>query len=100
MTGCKITVLKRELYQDLVDDFAGDRDTPCCERFQEGQEFTVENPWRLPEGFCAWAWADIRQYVMAAYFEGGPPTPENADPFIACCTDGYRPVIFKVESIQ
>jgi uncharacterized repeat protein (TIGR04076 family) len=61
--------------------------------FTDGQEFVLESPWVAPEGFCQWAWADIRTYILLVW-EG------KFDHFIACCTDGLRPVFFKIERIE
>ena len=102
MAGCKITVLKRTFHQDLVNAYkteeAVERLTACTV-FRDNQEFMIENPWAPPEGFCPWAWADIRQYVMTAFNGGKFPGADPANTAIACCTDGVRPVIFKVEGV-
>jgi uncharacterized repeat protein (TIGR04076 family) len=86
--GVKITVLKRTAQKD----FAAYRDSEIkpCPLFEDGQEFVLESPWSVPEKFCDWAWADIRTYIHAV--RGG-----GMDKAITCCTDGYRPVFFKVE---
>ena len=88
---CKITVLKRTIYQDLYDKYKG-RKGELCPVLKDNQEFLVTSPYRPPEGFCKWAWADIRHYIQSVYYE-------RPDIVIACCTDGLRPVIFKLESI-
>jgi uncharacterized repeat protein (TIGR04076 family) len=44
----------------------------------------------MPEGFCGWAWADIQKLVYGMA-RGGQKV------FVTCCTDGYRPVVFKLE---
>ena len=103
MHKCKITVLKRTIHQDLVDEHlekdAAEQMTPC-ELFWDGQEFVIEDPSAPPEGFCAWAWADIRGSIMAVTLGADFPGQRRPDVTIACCTDGYRPVIFKVERID
>jgi uncharacterized repeat protein (TIGR04076 family) len=88
---CRITVLKRSVERDLADRFRDGR-VKQCDAFKDGQEFTVAQPWSPPEGFCPWAWADIRSYVMANFHGGDFPT-------VACCTDGFRPVFFRVERL-
>ena len=69
---CKITVLKRTIHYDLVDEYLVDeyKDIGPCECFQEGQEFVIDlNTLRmskdLPPEFCPHAWADIRGDVLA-----------------------------------
>jgi len=62
---------------------------------KDKQEFVVKgnNPWQMPKGFCGWAWADIQKMVWGMA-RGGPKQ------FMTCCTDGYRPVVFKLERIE
>ncbi len=52
--------------------------------------------------FCAEAWDSISRYVYAALHGGiimrGWTKEENV--MIACCNDGTRPVIFKIERID
>ena len=87
--SCKITVLKKTVHNDLYEQYRG-KQGKLCTLVEEGQEFIVTSPYKPPEGFCEWAWADIRQYIMAVY-----SGREGA--VVACCTDGFRPVIFKLE---
>jgi len=91
----KITVVKKHFHEDLVRDFAANPDAWApCSHFQIGDEFItdLERPWDMPEGFCGWAWADIQRTVYGMA-RGGQ------DVFVTCCTDGYRPVVFKLEKI-
>ncbi len=102
---CKITVLKRECYKDLQEKYLANPRSGPCEFFKEGQEFIVENEdfFRLMHGkFCAEAWDCISRYVYAALQGGsimsGWSKDENV--MIACCNDGTRPVVFKLERID
>ncbi len=88
-TQCKITVLRRTLNSDFVNEFR-DSDIGLCARFEDGQEFVVASPWIKPEGFCDWAWADIRTFIHTVHLG-------RFEKFVACCTDGYRPVFFLIE---
>lgn len=91
----KITVLKRLFHQELVEQFAANPEKwTACTQFQDGDEYVVsgDRPWDMPPGFCGWAWADIQKLVYGMA-RGGQ------DVFVTCCTDGYRPVIFKLEKI-
>ena len=91
----KITVMKKLFHRDLVQDFAVNPENWApCSHFDIGDEFItdLERPWDMPEGFCGWAWADIQRTVYGMA-RGGQ------DVFITCCTDGYRPVVFKLEKI-
>ena len=98
---CKITVLKKTVNQDLIDEYLEEtyRGHGVCEYFQEGQEFVID-PSAMPEEFCAccpWAWADIRQDIMIVASGGNMPGIKNAGTIITGCRDWFRPVIFKVE---
>jgi uncharacterized repeat protein (TIGR04076 family) len=70
---CKITVLKRELYSDLQEQYLADPKSGKCPFFYEGQEFMVENEdfFHMLNGkFCSEAWDSISRYVYAA-LQGG-----------------------------
>ena len=88
----RLSVLRVTLDEALDEELRGGHGGPCPV-FQEGQEFVVGSPYFCPEGFCAWAWADIRTFIMAAYF--GAEAPQ-----ISCCTDGVRPVFFRIERME
>jgi len=89
---CKITVLKRTLNDDWNKEFRGGN-VKLCSVVKDGQEFIVESARRKPEGFCDWAWADIRVYIQQV--DAG-----KFDTTVACCTDGFRPVFFKIERVK
>lgn len=102
---CKITVLRREYYQDLADQYLADPKTGKCPVFEEGQEFIVdeENYFSLiNEPFCSEAWDCLSKYVYAALQGGSIMKGWTNDEkmLIACCNDGVRPVIFKIERID
>ena len=93
----RITVMKRLFHQDLVDA-CGTEPWEPCERLAEGQVFTSAGV-NMPEGFCSWAWADIQKYVMTLA-RGGNFVGATPGTFVTCCTDGYRPVVFRLERID
>ena len=102
---CKITVLRREYYQDLADRYLADPQVGKCQLFQDGQEFIVdgESFFRmLHGGFCSEAWDCISRYVYAALQGGSIMRGWTNDEkvMIACCNDGTRPVIFKLERLD
>ena len=88
---CKITVIRKEHFVDLNLEIKGKEDKPCPE-FEIGQEFVFTKWWECPDGFCNWAWADIRPIIQLAFSKGKT--------MAACCTDGFRPVVFKIEKIE
>jgi uncharacterized repeat protein (TIGR04076 family) len=102
---CKITVLKRIACQDIADEYMGqdykEMDMMPCPYLKEGQEFISDNWGKPPEGFCGWAWADIHKYIIQIMSGGNFNTyVEKKGVAIACCTDGFRPVVFKIERIE
>ena len=101
MPRCKITVLKRTIHRDLIDEYLDDeyRGIDLCECFREGQEIEVEDYSVVPEGFCASAWADIRKDMLTVVMGGDMPGIRQSGTIICGCTDWFRPVIFKVERI-
>lgn len=101
MAKIRITVVRRELHSDLVEAYGSrsmkEKGLPRCQSFEDGQVFEIERPLVMPERFCSWAWADLqRDFAMMLF---GPPECWKETPFLVCCTDGFRPVVFKVESV-
>jgi uncharacterized repeat protein (TIGR04076 family) len=90
--ACRITVLRCSLNKDFSKEYANNKIVPC-EIFSEGQQFTAVRPHVPPGGFCLSAWSDMRQYIFAAL-------AGRRKPMISCCTDGYRPVFFKIERVE
>lgn len=101
MKKVKITVLKKEFYQELTEEYLteGAQVGPCA-LLNEGDTFLFEGNAQMPEGFCPWAWIDIYQSVNAIS-SGSTFTPWNRSDgqTIVCCTDGIRPVVFNVEAV-
>ena len=101
MAEVKITVIKRMRPGDVFGD-----NLPCqiddsysreCPRLNLGDEFVVPEDGACPAGFCGWAFADIHPVIT--HFRKGGILDQCKDGkiAIACCTDGVRPVFFKVE---
>ena len=104
-TKCKITVIKRNINRDLAKEYLIEtyEDVSPCEIFKEGQEFIINGLneiAKVPEGFCAWAWADIRKDISHIMLGGDTPGMKQKGTTIAGCTDWFRPVIFKIERID
>ena len=89
---CKITVLKCDFNTELYNQYPYGLASPCG-RLTVGQEFISICRWDPPEGLCIWAWRDLIP-VIQSFHEG------RENPAIQCCTDGLRPVTFKVERIE
>ncbi|MDR0232410.1 MAG: TIGR04076 family protein [Dysgonamonadaceae bacterium] len=103
---CKITVLRRELYEDLQAEYLAYPKAGKCDLFEEGQEWIVdeENYWKMLNGqsFCSYAWDAVGKFVYAA-LQGGSLLrgwTKDEKVMIVSCVDGTRPVIFKIERID
>lgn len=99
----KITILKKLFVDDIVEEYLAEdyanRGYGTCECFEEGEVFVIDEP-QMPEGFCSWAWADIQRDVVTVMMGGSIPWFNQPELSIVCCTDGLRPVIFKIEAIN
>ena len=98
---CKITVIKRSVNQDIIDTYMKDemKTRTLCSRFKEGDTFLVTSEFDMPENFCAWAWADIRQDILAIVNDAQFPWMAQKGAIIGGCTDWFRPVLFKIEKL-
>jgi uncharacterized repeat protein (TIGR04076 family) len=97
----KITVLKRFKPTEVFNKSpinAGEMSE--CGVYRDGQEFIVDENGRIPEGFCGWAWDDITKVVQTLRFNGNFSWFKEPGVSVNCCTDGLRPVVFKIERIQ
>ena len=105
----KITVLKKNLFPELQEQYCTDPRAGKCPVFEEGQEFLFD--WNGPQGFqhlsggtfgCAEAWDCISRYIYTA-IQGAPIMQgwmRDEHVMIACCNDGTRPVVFKIERLD
>ena len=98
----KITVLKKFSSKDVLGHyfkFPSGTEMKDCTVVEVGQEFIVEDELTMPEGFCRWAWVDIYRDVailtMGGDFAGG----DLAGLKYSACSDGLKPVVFKLERI-
>ncbi len=98
---CKVTVLKRECNMELVNSYVKSPENfSICEKVKDNQEFIVSNPYEMPEGLCAYAWADIRPQILAIASGSTFEFLKEKNTSLATCTDLFRPVIFKIEKID
>lgn len=106
---CKITVIRKDCYEDLQEQYLADPKSGPCPYFAIGQEFILERSDRrddfmhmLDGKFCSEAWDAISRYVYSALQGGAIMEGWTNDEkmMIACCNDGTRPVIFKIERID
>jgi uncharacterized repeat protein (TIGR04076 family) len=101
MSKLKITVLRTMSNADFAAEYCESADVTPCTAFKEGQEFVLDSPMDCPEGFCGWAWEDLHKGVLTL-MKGGSFKGWMKDDktLISCCTDGIRPVVFKLERID
>ena len=99
----KITVIKRldpasVFGVNIPKDPTTGKAFEVCSMFKEGQEFISEDG-EMPTGFCAWAWHDIYKDLSVLLF-GGNFSWVGTGIMYTCCTDGTRPVTFKLERLK
>lgn len=101
MAKVKITVVKKVSNEEMFGDNppVDFNSTPECNRLELGQEFISEDG-KCPEGFCSWAFADIQRDITHLRFGGDFPWIEERGTVLSCCTDGVRPVVFKLQRIE
>lgn len=123
----KVTVIDKKLYPELQEKYCKDPKAGACPCYNVGDEFIFErdedkddfwhmgfntlvktngNPNEVAGGpkmpFCSEAWDAIARYIYAGLQGGsimkGWMKEENT--MITCCSDGTRPVMFKIERID
>jgi uncharacterized repeat protein (TIGR04076 family) len=102
MKRMKITLVVKgftteELFDGEVPDHFPETFSSPCPIHPEGQEFVMKNL-NCPEGFCNCAYANIQKDLARLWI--GSPTGKERNPNYYSCTDGRRPVVFKVERIE
>jgi uncharacterized repeat protein (TIGR04076 family) len=68
-----------------------------CPRCKVGDMWMVPEDGSCPDGFCSWAFADIQRDITHLRFGGDYPFVKEPGTAVQCCTDGLRPVFFKLE---
>lgn len=106
---CKITVLETKCFPELQEKYLADPKSGPCRFFKPGDTFVLGHGperdyyFRLMNGkFCSEAWDAISRYVYTSLQGGSIMKGWTNDDrmMIACCNDGTRPVIFKIERID
>ena len=106
---CRITVLETKCFEDYQQKYLADPASGPCPFFKPGDTFLLERTpqrddfYHLMNGrFCGEAWEAVSRYVYAALQGGSIMQGRTNDDrmMIACCNDGTRPVIFKIERID
>lgn len=106
---CKITVLETKVFTEYQEKYLADPRSGACPCFKAGDTFLLKRTneqddfYHLMNGkFCGEAWDAISRYVYTALQGGSIMHKWTNDErmMIACCNDGTRPVIFKIERID
>ena len=123
----KLTVIDKKLYPELQSQYCSDPHAGACPCYHIGDEFiferygTADDFWHMGLGtlkqtahradgaaggrafpHCSEAWDAISRYIYAG-LQGGSIMRgwmKDEKVMIACCSDGTRPVIFKIERLD
>jgi len=97
----KITILKRLDPHKMFDELPVTlkKSMGPCSVFHDGQVIHVDESLRMPEGFCETAWKNFYHNIRTLGYGGNLPFFEETNLAINSCTDGMRPVIFKIERV-
>jgi len=99
MEKIKITVLRRTINEDFAKKYSKHK-IELCPKNTEGQVY-ISIDGAKPENFCDFAWIDIYKYVFALLFKGNfDMWMRDLSTVITCCTDGIRPVFYKIERMN
>lgn len=123
----KVTVIDKKLYSDLQAEFCADPDAGACPCYHVGDEFLFERYGKADDFWhmglrtlkndventasvagkdvfphCSEAWDAISRYIYTGLQGGSIMRGWMNDEriMIACCSDGTRPVIFKIERLD
>ena len=106
---CKLTVIDKKVFHDLQEKYLEDPKSGACPFYEVGAEYLFERYgdedtfWQMGKGaHCSEAWDCFSRYVYTALQGGSIMRGWTNDEhmMIACCNDGTRPVIFKIERLD
>lgn len=106
---CKLTVIDKKVFDDLQEKYLADPKSGACPFYEVGAEYLFERYgdedtfWTQGKGsHCSEAWDCFSRYVYTALQGGSIMRGWTNDEhmMIACCNDGTRPVIFKIERLD
>jgi len=97
----KITVLRRFHPEEVFSEKQLEgKDQTVCDKYEDGQVMYLNEKWEMPEGFCQFAWHALFNEITHLRFGGTYPWFNDQAASINCCTDGLRPVVFKLEVVD
>ena len=114
---CKVTVLETKVFEDLQEEYLADPKSGPCPCFKQGDVFVFDREpdkddyYHLGRGTrvgdggdwpCGEAWDAVNRYIYTALQGVAIMRNWTNDDrvMIACCNDGTRPVVFKIERID
>lgn len=100
MKKCRITVVRKAAYSDLMEKYELPLENACD--MKEGQIF-IANGWERPEGLCLSAWESMSPFVMTLACGGSRiynRWMKNEKSAMISCNDGFRPVSFLIEALD
>lgn len=102
MSNVRITVLKREFYLHLAEEYLSEGAAAGpCPLHHAGESYLYAGGAEKPDGLCPWAWIDLYSTVATLSAGGDENTwYRDGGTRILCCTDGVRPVVFKLEIVR
>ena len=100
MKKCRITVMRKAHYDDLMKKYENPIEHACdmC----EGEVF-IANGWQKPDGLCDSAWESMSPFVMTLSHGGEniyDGWMKNSRSAMISCNDGFRPVSFYIEALD
>lgn len=106
---CRVEVIGKKCFNDYQEKYLADPNSGECPFYNVGDVFMFERYsehddfWTMGKGSqCSEAWDCISRYIYTALQGGSIMRNWTNDErmMIACCNDGTRPVIFKIERID
>ena len=100
MKKCKITVMRRAKYDDLIEKYENPIEHACD--MKEGQVF-IANGFEKPINMCESAWETMSYFVKELANGGGDfydGWMKNKKSAMISCNDGFRPVSFLIEALD
>ena len=103
----KVTVLDKKLYPELQEQYCADPRSGPCPCYQVGDTFLSGRYGARAAGcpvipHCTEAWDAIARYIYTG-LQGGSIMRgwmQDERVMITCCSDGTRPVIFKIQRLD
>lgn len=100
MKNCRITVIRKARYDDLIEKYENPVEHACD--LEEGDVFVSLNG-EKPDGLCESAWESMKNFVKELsegggnFYDGWMKDPYSA---MISCNDGFRPVSFLIETLK